>query len=83
MARPQSSPNFGGLFQRSEGSLTLTLEDVLAGDEHTVGVQSNHAERAGRILDQRVLILFTLRDGKVAEAQEFADDTAANAELWS
>ena len=74
---------FGELFSRSQGSLKLTLEDVAAGDRYTVGVQSNHAERDGRSLDQRSVIVFTISGGKVAEALEIAEDTAQASEFWS
>ncbi|MEO5314230.1 nuclear transport factor 2 family protein [Pseudarthrobacter sp. CC12] len=74
---------FGELFSRSQGSLKLTLDDVAAGDRYTVGVQSNHAERDGRSLDQRSVIVFTISGGKVAEALEIAEDTAQASQFWS
>lgn len=74
---------FGELFSRSDGTLRLTLEDVLAGEDYAVGVQSNHAKRNGRELDQQIVVLFSLRDGKVADGREFSEDTAANADFWS
>ena len=74
---------FGELFSRSQGSLKLTLDDVAAGDRYTVGVQSNHAERDGRSLDQRSVIVFTISGGKVAEALEIAEDTGQASEFWS
>ncbi|MGZ4661033.1 MAG: nuclear transport factor 2 family protein, partial [Arthrobacter sp.] len=74
---------FGELFSRSQGSLKLTLDDVAAGDRYTFGVQSNHAERDGRSLDQRSVIVFTISGGKVAEALEIAEDTAQASQFWS
>jgi uncharacterized protein len=74
---------FGELGSRSQGSLKLTLEDVAAGDRYTIGVQSNHAERDGRSLDQRQVIVFTISAGKVAEALEMAEDTAQASDFWS
>lgn len=74
---------FGELFSRSQGTLKLTLEEVAAGDRYTVGVQSNHAGRDGRSLDQRTVIVFTISGGKVADALEMAEDTAQASDFWS
>jgi hypothetical protein len=74
---------FGELFSRSQGTLKLTLEDVAAGDRYTIGVQSNHAERDGKSLDQRAVIVFTISGGKVTEVLEMAEDTAQLSEFWS
>ncbi|MGN7200463.1 nuclear transport factor 2 family protein [Arthrobacter sp. SAFR-044] len=74
---------FGELFSRSEGTLKLTLDDVAAGDRYTIGVQSNHAERDGKALDQRTVIVFTISGGKVTEALEMAEDTAQVSDFWS
>jgi ketosteroid isomerase-like protein len=74
---------FGELGSRSQGSLKLTLEDVATGDKHTIGVQSNHAERDGKSLDQRSVIVFTISGGKVTEALEMAEDTGKASDFWS
>lgn len=74
---------FGELGSRSQGSLKLTLEDVATGDRYTTGVQSNHAERDGKSLDQRAVIVFTISGGKVTEALEMAEDTGKVSDFWS
>jgi uncharacterized protein len=74
---------FGELGSRSQGSLKLTLEDVATGDRYTTGVQSNHAERDGKSLDQRAVIVFTISAGKVTEALEMAEDTGKVSDFWS
>ncbi|MDR6505129.1 nuclear transport factor 2 family protein [Arthrobacter oryzae] len=74
---------FGELVSRSGGTVKVTLDDVVGGDNHTVGVQRNHAERDGKAMDQRAALVFTIRDGKVAEVYEFLEDTARNDEFWS
>jgi ketosteroid isomerase-like protein len=74
---------FGELFSRSNGTVKVTLDEVIGGENHTVGVQSNHAERNGTPLDQRAALVFTLSDGKVTEVHEFLEDTAKAAEFWS
>lgn len=74
---------FGELRSRSQGTLKLTLEDVAAGDKYTIGVQSNQAQRDGKSLDQRTVIVFTISGDKVTEALEMAEDTAEASDFWS
>jgi hypothetical protein len=40
---------------------------VVANDEHGVGLNSVHAERAGRTLEDNNTLVFHVRDGKVTE----------------
>jgi ketosteroid isomerase-like protein len=74
---------FGELASRSNGTIKVTIDDVIGGDNHTVTVQSNHAERNGTPLDQRAALVFKLSDGKVMEVHEFLEDTAKAADFWS
>ncbi|TLM73126.1 nuclear transport factor 2 family protein [Pseudarthrobacter sp. NamB4] len=74
---------FGELFSRSNGSVKVTVEDVAPGDRYTVGVQFTHAERNGKTLDQRQVIVFSISDGKVAEGIEMAGDTTMAADFWT
>lgn len=74
---------FGELYSRSNGTLKVTLDDVASGDKYTIGVQSGHAERDGKTLDQRTIIMFTISGGKVVEALEVAEDTAKASDFWS
>ncbi len=59
------------------------MEDVAPGDRYTVGVQFTHAERNGKTLDQRQVIVFSISDGKVTEGIEMAGDTTMAADFWS
>jgi hypothetical protein len=74
---------FGELFTRSNGTLRVDLDDLIGGDDHTVGFQRVHAERNGATIDQRAAIVFALKDGKVTEVHEFPEDTAKAADFWS
>ena len=74
---------FGDLFSRSAGTIKVTLDDVVGGENHTVAVQRNYAERDGMALEQRAALVFTIRDDKVCEVYEFLEDTARAAEFWS
>lgn len=59
------------------------LDDLIGGENHTVGFQRVHAQRNGAAIDQRTVIVFALKDGKVSEVYEFPEDTAKAAEFWS
>jgi ketosteroid isomerase-like protein len=67
---------FGELAARSEGNMKVTVQDVIAGENYTVGLQHNQAESRGRTLDTDVVIVFQTRDGKVTEGREFFPDTS-------
>lgn len=74
---------FGELGTRSNGSMRVTVEDVAPGDRYTVGVQFSHAERNGKTLELRQVIVFSIVDGKVTEGTEMQEDTTAVADFWS
>ena len=74
---------FSELFTRSDGTIKVDLDDLIGGENHTVGFQRVHAQRNGAAMDQRTVIVFALRDGKVSEVYEFPEDTAKAAEFWS
>jgi ketosteroid isomerase-like protein len=74
---------FGELMARTDGTLTVSLQDVIAGADHTVGLHRIQGRRNGRDLEQNAVLVFTLRDGRVLEVQEFHEDTSASDEFWS
>jgi uncharacterized protein len=74
---------FGDLAGASDGTFTVTLRDVVAGQEHTVGLQRNHAERNNQTDDQDAVLVFVIRDGLITAVQEFREDTARSDEFWS
>jgi ketosteroid isomerase-like protein len=70
---------FGRTMELTEGTFRVELHDVVANDEHTVGLNSVHAERAGRTLEDRNTLVFHVRNGQVAEVWQFwADQYAAD-----
>lgn len=73
---------FGDLMTRSGGTLKVTLDDVVGGEDHTVAIGHNQASRDSRTLEQQALIVFVLRDGRVTEARQFFEDTAVNDAFW-
>ena len=74
---------FGELGTRSEGNLKVTVQDIVAGDDHTVALQHNAAESNGRTLDTDGAIAFQVRGGKIIEGREFFADTAQGDAFWA
>ncbi len=74
---------FGELGKRSEGNLKVTVQDIVAGENHTVALQHNNAESNGRTLDMDGAIAFQVRDGKIIEGREFFADTAQGDAFWA
>ncbi|MCU1510420.1 MAG: hypothetical protein JWM01_1330 [Arthrobacter sp.] len=74
---------FEELGRRSGGQLKVTLQEVIAGENHTVGLQHNQAENNGRSLDTDGAIAFQVRDGKIIEGREFYADTAQGDAFWA
>jgi uncharacterized protein len=74
---------FGELMTASNGTFTATLQDVIAGQDHTIGLHRNHAERNNKTDDQDVVLVFTIQDGRITAVQQFFEDTAASDDFWS
>jgi ketosteroid isomerase-like protein len=74
---------FGELYSRSGGTMKVELQDVIAGERHTVGLQTSQAQRNGKSMAQQGAIVFDLKDGKVTEVNEFLEDTAQASDFWS
>ncbi len=74
---------FGELMTGTGGTATSTLQEVIGGEDHTIGRHRNHAERNGKVNDQDSVLVFTIRDGRVAEVQEFQEDTALSDDFWA
>jgi uncharacterized protein len=74
---------FGEIMTRTAGTATATVQDVIGGDDCTIGLHHNHAERDDKVYDQDAVLVFTIRDGRVSEVQEFHEDTARSDEFWS
>jgi uncharacterized protein (TIGR02246 family) len=74
---------FGEIMTNTAGTATVTVQDVVGGEDHTIGLHHNHAERNGKVNDQDAVLVFTIRDGRVVEVQEFHEDTAGSDEFWA
>lgn len=74
---------FVELGARSQGSFQSAVQEIVAGEKHTIAIQQTHAENNGKTLDIATVISFVLRDGKVVEGREYAEDTAKADEFWT
>ena len=63
--------------------MKVTLEDVIAGEEHTVALHHSHAERSGNVLEENSVNVFRIRDGRVIEVSQFSQDTERDGAFWS
>ena len=57
--------------------VTETTHDVIANDEHAVGLIEVTARRAGETFAFRTAEIYHMRDGKITERWAFSDDTEA------
>jgi ketosteroid isomerase-like protein len=73
---------FGTLAERSGGTFRATLHDVLANDEHVVGLHSSDAERDGRSVRSPTVLVFHVRDGRIAETWSHHYDQHEFDEFW-
>jgi uncharacterized protein len=74
---------FGRTMELTDGNFRVEVHDVVANDEHGVGLNSVHAERAGRTLEDNNTLVFHVRDGKVTEVWQYWSDQYAADELFS
>jgi ketosteroid isomerase-like protein len=68
---------FGYFGALHAGGIHLELHDVVANDEHLVGLHRGLGEQGDKQLDSRVAMLFHVRGGQIQEVWEQADDTGA------
>ena len=74
---------FGKLFELSDGTLRLDIHDVVANDEHAVALVTARGERAGRRLEDRVVEVLHIHDGKATECWLYSEDLYASDDFWS
>jgi uncharacterized protein len=71
---------FGRTMELTGGTFRVDVHDVVANDEHVVGLHAVTAEREGRTLRDQNVLVFHVRDGRASEVwQLWADQYAADA----
>jgi ketosteroid isomerase-like protein len=81
--RDATFASFAEEFERSGGTYSVEIHDVLANDDHIVALLHARASREGKRLDQDYVIVFGVRDGRVHAAWEVWKDQASVDEFWS
>ena len=74
---------FAELAGRTAGTFRIELHDVLANDEHVVGLVTVTGERGGKTLADVGAQIFHVRGGKVSESWFHPSDQYANDDFWS
>jgi hypothetical protein len=75
--------SFAEEFERSHGTYSVEVREVLANDDHIVAFLHATADREHKRLDQSYAIVFRVRDGKVQTAWEVWKDQPTVDEFWS
>jgi uncharacterized protein len=65
------------------GMLHLQIHDVLASDDHVVGLISEQLEQDGKRVDETFSMVIHIKDGKVAEVWNMYFDPYARDEFWA
>jgi ketosteroid isomerase-like protein len=78
---PAVAAFFGRTMELTQGSFSVTVEDVLTNESGAAVIVRSQGTREGRELDSRQVHLYRMEDGKVAEAWQFAPPDAD--EFWS
>ena len=70
-------------FELTGGTFSAELHDTLANDEHAVQLVTTRGERAGKQLNQNMVLVYHFRDGKITEVWTHPTDLYAYDEFWS
>jgi uncharacterized protein len=73
---------FGRLFQDSDGTFRVAVNEIMEGDESVVVLARSTAVRAGKSLDSPYAHIFHFNGDKVSEAWVIAYDQEASADFW-
>jgi ketosteroid isomerase-like protein len=75
--------SFAEEFERSDGTYSVEVRDVIANDQHIVALLHATASREDKRLDDDYVIVFGVRDGKIRAAWEVWRDQASVDKFWS
>jgi ketosteroid isomerase-like protein len=65
------------------GTASVELHDVLANDDHAANLFTLRGERAGKQLNENVVLIYHFRDGKITEIWTHPTDLYAYDEFFS
>jgi uncharacterized protein len=69
---------FGRSMELSGGTFRVELHDVVASDDHVVGLHTATGEREGKTLHDNGALVFHIEGGKVKEVWQLSGDQYAN-----
>ncbi len=75
--------SFGRLFELTAGTYRVEVHDIVADDEYGFVLYTSRAERKGRHLEDRTVLVAHMRDGKQAEVWIHPGDVYALDEFLS
>lgn len=73
---------FGQLAERSGGTFSIELHDVLGNDDHVTALTHERAQRDGKTMDVNFVHVWHVRDGKAVEFWAASSDMYAGDEFW-
>jgi ketosteroid isomerase-like protein len=73
---------FGQLAERSGGTFSLEVHDVLGNDEHVTAMTRERAQRDGKSLDMNFVHVWHMQDGKAVEFWGIPSDSYVEDEFW-
>ena len=74
---------FGDTMSLSGGTFKIALQDVVGGDQHTIGLHRAQAQREGKDLEQNSVLVFQIENGRVREVREFHENPVYSDEFWA
>ena len=74
---------FNKLFELSDGTLKIDVEDILANDNRTTVLVHMTAQRGDRVLSQNAVHVFEIQDGLTKQFWSYEEDQNAEDEFWS
>ena len=74
---------FAKTMELTGGNFRVEVHDILANDEHAVGLHTAHAEREGRTLQDNNTLVFHVRDGRITETWSHHYDQHEFDEFWA
>jgi uncharacterized protein (TIGR02246 family) len=73
----------GAMSGLADVEFTLNVHDVLANDEHLVGLMEVHVEAGGQELAYRTAEIMHVSDGQITERWAFSDDAQAIVDFFN
>ena len=74
---------FGRTMELTAGTFRAELHDVVGDDRHAVGMHLATGEREGRRLEDREVLVFHVRDGRVVEVWQYIENQYTYDEFFS